>query len=95
MDQHLREKMTAEARTHIHEVREAIEEERASIRASLKSGSEELKALDTESEETKMIQEALLGHSKGRLEELDKLHPSPYFTRCDLTFSDDGQTRSL
>src|ERR1035437_7620444 len=89
MDQQGKDTIVAEARTHIAQVRESVVREMGLIEHAIERGMDELRNSEQESEEIRMVQEALVQRNDNRQEELKKLLPSPYFTRCDVSFDDD------
>lgn len=78
-----------QARQQLTDAQASISSEIERLRTIVQEGASELKNADTEVEEAKMIQAALLRHSGRTLEELEKLLPSPYFTRCTILFDDE------
>jgi DNA helicase IV len=95
MDQIEKEKIITEAREHLGKVQESVVREMKSIEESVARSTEELKELDSESEEIRIVQSGLIEHGKTRLGQLDKLKPSPYFTRCDVLFGDEEGEKSV
>lgn len=78
------------AKEHLSATQNHINAELAQSRLALSGGAQELRDLEVESEDIRMVQAALLERTGFRIDELEKLLPSPYFTRCDLKF--DGET---
>ena len=97
MDQHTKNQITENTRQHIAQVQNKIEEEISSLSGDITKNAEELRSFadDPEGAETAMIQEAFIEHGKSKLQELKKLYPSPYFTRCDLYFDDEQTEKSF
>lgn len=88
MDQPTKDQLLTQAREHIANTQAEIATGIAQLEANISHSDAELRTNDKDSaEETKMIQAALLRHTREQVEDLKKLHPSPYFTRCDMQFS--------
>jgi DNA helicase IV len=91
MDQQQKTQLTTEVQHHLDGVRSRIAEDVSQMRLLIAGDEDAMKAAmgEVESEDTKMIQAALIYHSMKQAEELQKLYPSPYFLRCDVQFEDD------
>ncbi len=90
-----KEQILGDARSHLAATIVRVGEEIVAIEDSIARGEIEVKTSEVETEETKMVQQALIEHSRGRLEELARMQPSPYFTRCDVTFDDEGKQETV
>ena len=90
MDQGQKEDLLQVAQEHVGDVRGVIERLSESMVRNIKKDKEDFKAL---SPSDQVMQAILLRHEEQRLEELERLYPSPYFVRCDIVFAGDKELR--
>jgi DNA helicase IV len=92
MNQAQKDEILFSARTHVATMREAITQSLEITARQLKQGKEDFKSLSPSDQVTSGI---LLAYGEKRLGELEILHPSPYFVRCDVLFLGEHKKRSI
>jgi DNA helicase IV len=92
MDQEQKDKILKEARGHVREIREEIQDSIDTTSANILQGKEDFKTLSASDQVTQMV---LLQYGEKRLEELEQLYPSPYFVRCDVLLDGEQEPRSM
>jgi DNA helicase IV len=93
MTQEEKDTILAEARGDVRQKQAAIDEEIRRIEIGLGKAPEDVSEL--EAQENRLINEALVAHERRRRENLLTLRPSPFFSRCDVHFEDENETKSL
>jgi DNA helicase IV len=92
MDQQQKDTILNKAREHVREIREDIRQALADTKTNVAKGKEDFKTLSPSDQETQMM---LIKYGEKRLEELEHLHPSPYFVRCDVELEGESGKKSL
>ena len=92
MEQTQKDQILEDARQHVLETQRRIDSGIQEMEEANKKANDEIRTSFTESEDTKMIQAALIKLNKDQIEDLQNLRPSPYFTRCDIAFEDEPAT---
>ena len=82
-----------EARQNLLETQEKLSASMRELDRRLEGKTESREEIETE--ELRMLQSALDRQAEDRLQELHKLHPAPYFQRCDVHLEGDESRREL
>ncbi len=94
MEQQQKDTLLNTARTHVSETQKAIDSGIIDFQTSIEKTNHEIRTSKTESEDIKMLQEAMVAHSEDLIQDLQSLRPSPYFTRCDISFDDEPEPKT-
>jgi DNA helicase IV len=91
MNQTEKNKIFDEAKIKLAEAREKINMELASI---IEKGKKRLVNLKRAKGADRFIEEQLFLYNEKRREELEKLAPSPYFTKCEVAFGNESEIKT-